>query len=99
MSTQQPPTDPTPKHVACIVLSIVFATMLLFYVVLALRCEQFATRREKAAAIYEAVNDSNPSYNQYKQALGNKSNIVEYEDVMDLKHGGNFTLSNIEQII
>lgn len=58
--------------------------------------EAFATKKEKADAIYMwfASNDS-PTYQTYRRAMDGASNIVEYEDVARLFAAGRGTLPNV----
>lgn len=82
---------------ACFILSIVFLILLLFY---GSTCEGFATRRDKAEAIYKNMEgQSEPMYNDYKKAMGGQSNIVEFEDMLALKRANDFTISSIERRI
>jgi len=85
------------KYIACSILAIVFFIIILFY---STNTEKFATKRDKAEAIYDYMGGRDETlYNDYKKALNGKSNIVEYEDMLSLKRTNNFTVSNIEKSI
>ena len=46
----------------------------------ALQRESFATKCDKASAIYDwFARTPNPTYNDYQRYMGNQSDIVEYE--------------------
>jgi len=61
--------------------------------------ESFATKREKAGAIYNwfAAN-SRPTYTRYKSEMAG-SNVVEYEDVLRLMQDRDLTVASIEKIL
>lgn len=62
--------------------------------------EGFSSRRDKASAIYNWFGaNSTPSYANFRRDMGGKSNIVEYEDVLNLLHKRNMTLSSVESVV
>lgn len=62
--------------------------------------EAFASKREKAETIWKWFKSTkNPTYKEYREALGDKSNIVEYDDVKRLFRERDLTVSDIEEII
>jgi hypothetical protein len=64
------------------------------------RKEPFASKKEKAQTIYDwFINSDSHTYNDYKKNMDNKSNIVEYEDVLRLFQNKNLTLKSVENII
>lgn len=80
--------------IACIAICIV---ALIIYMA---HGEDFATSRDKAEKIHDWFNSTTShNYNSYRKALNDKSNIVEYEDALQLFQTKNLTLSSIEKII
>jgi hypothetical protein len=62
--------------------------------------EGFATKQDKANAIYNWFSGKKtPKYSDYKKALQSKSNIVEYEDVLNLHKQGKLSVDNIAGVI
>lgn len=61
--------------------------------------EGFATRREKAATIYEWFKKNpSPTYTKYKSEFYGNSNVVEYENILNLSQSApNFTLESVEK--
>lgn len=59
--------------------------------------EGFASKREKAAAIFEWFTlNPVPRYTAYKRDLERKSNIVEYAMALQLKKEGGLTTRAVE---
>ncbi len=82
------------KEKVIIILSIIAIAMVAFN-----HCEPFATKREKASAIYDWFNKTpSHSYTDYRDTV-KPSNIVEYEDAMNLFKNKNFTVESIEQTL
>lgn len=76
---------------------IIIAILVLIYI--ATR-ETFTTKREKATAIYDwFARVRVPQYADFRRALGGKSNIVEYEDVLRLFGERNLTVASVESVI
>lgn len=84
------------NHKYCAV--IIILIVLLLVVHLQLRREQFATRREKAMSIYEWFKQTPvPTYTKYKSAMGEHSDVVEYENVLGMMNKTpNFTVESVE---
>jgi hypothetical protein len=62
--------------------------------------EPFTTEKEKARAIYDwFISNPSPQYVTYKSDLSRKSNIVEYEDVLQLAKRGGLTYEAVSRII
>lgn len=62
--------------------------------------EDFSSKNEKTTVIKKWFETNlNPTYTQYKKDIGEKSNIVEYEDALLLYQRDKFTVANIEKII
>jgi len=63
--------------------------------------EGFATKNEKAQAIYDWFRrNPSPEYSTYRRNLSEASNIVEYEDVRGLiKKKPDFTVSDVLSVI
>ena len=62
--------------------------------------ETFANEGEKAEIIYQWFkNNARPTYNKYRADLASGSNIVEYEDAMQLQLNNKLTLDSIKTII
>ena len=58
--------------------------------------EDFATKREKASTIFDWFQSHlNPAYVDYKRDIPD-SNVVEYQDVLDISKSANFTVSSVE---
>ena len=86
------------KHLACIILILVFVIVIMFYV--RISREGFTNKGEKANAIFAwMVDNKNPKYNDYKNNFDGKSDIVEFENVLKLKRSNNFTVNSIEDVI
>jgi hypothetical protein len=83
----------------CMVIGVLFIVALLvtyYYET----TEGFATRREKAEAIWTWFsNNPSPSYNSFRKAMKGESNIVEYEDVKKLFSSGKLNLKNVETLV
>ena len=80
--------------IACIAICIV--AMLIYMA----QSEDFATSRDKAEKINDWFNSTTShNYNSYRKALNDNSNIVEYEDALQLFQTKNLTISSIEKII
>ena len=62
--------------------------------------EQFATKQEKAASIYQwFMHNPAGGYDAYRRDLNRASNIVEYEDAMRLFAGGRASVEAIAAIL
>jgi hypothetical protein len=62
--------------------------------------ESFTTKPMKAKLIYKwFYTHPRPTYYDYRYDLGNISNIVEYEDMIDLVHNGNLNINEIQKYI
>jgi hypothetical protein len=85
-----------PKYIAYLLLTLVF----IIIVVVVNKKEGFATKHDKAEAIFDWMGgSSNPKYVDYKEKFDDKSNIVEFEDVLKLKKSSNFTVASIKNVI
>lgn len=63
--------------------------------------EDFTSKNEKAQAIYDwfTKNNGNPTYANYRTSMQNKSNIVEYEDVLSQHNAQTLTLESVKNVI
>jgi hypothetical protein len=62
--------------------------------------EGFANKQEKSAAIVNWFdNNPKPSYTKFRRDLGGKSNIVEYEDALGLRHYGKLSVEKLKKIL
>ncbi len=64
--------------------------------------ESFTTRQTKAQAIYGWFKDKpvdDLTYRDYKRHMDNRSNIVEYEDVLRLAHDGRLSVAAIMSVV
>jgi hypothetical protein len=69
------------------VISLIVALSVVLCLITCSRKEGFATRQDKAQAIHSwFTNTPVHTYTSYKRAMGGASNIVEYEDVLNLFH-------------
>jgi hypothetical protein len=83
------------RYAAVIILTIV----MLILVTCAHFREGFATGDDKAQAIVQwFTSNPSPSYSKYKSDLA-ESNIVEYEDALKLRSGGNLTVKSIGRVL
>lgn len=86
--------DPKLQCVIILIIAIIVIYMA-FY-----RSEGFATKQEKATAIYNWFSTTNkPNYTSYRKALNDESNIIEYDDVMNLFRKKDLTISAVKDII
>jgi hypothetical protein len=61
--------------------------------------EGFATKENKGKVIYNWFAQNNdPSYTNYKKEVP-EPNIVEYEDILNLKQRGNFNLGQVIKLL
>lgn len=62
--------------------------------------ESFTSKEEKSMALFNWFSTvRNPTYAQFRRDLNDKSNIVEYEDILTLKQNGNLSLNSIKKVI
>ncbi len=62
--------------------------------------EAFASKNTKAQMIYDWFKaNPAPAYIDYKHHMGLRSNIVEYEDVLNLMHSGKLSVASVAAII
>ena len=81
-------------------LVILALVIVLTIIIMYLRREGFANKREKAHKIHDWFsNNENHSYAKFRRDLNRESNIVEYEDVKKLFEGKNFTVESVESVI
>lgn len=86
------------RYIAIIILTLMLIGFIVFYDITG--NENFANKQEKASTILEWwKKQTKPSYERYKQDLNRESNIVEYEDAMDLFKKNNLTLATITNIV
>ncbi len=77
---------------------LVFMAMVLIY--MQSQNEQFANRGEKAATIYDwFIKNGSHTYDKYRRDMNRRSNIVEYEDVLNLFANRNLTIDNVKKVI
>jgi len=75
---------------------IVLITVMILIVTRITGEEAFASKTTKAQAIYDWFKDNSaPAYIDYKHYMGMRSNIVEYEDVLNLVHSGELTIDSV----
>lgn len=87
------------KHQSIFIISLLALSLMLIYY-LHVPKEYFATKRTKAQAIYDWFqNNPQPAYVNYRRDLSGASNIVEYEDVLNLFQNRNLTVDSVEKII
>lgn len=78
----------------------VFILILVIVAIFVAASEGFASRQEKARAIFDWLT-SNPAgtYAQYRAALARRSNIYEYESLRQLQRLGKLSYENVVAIV
>ncbi len=62
--------------------------------------ESFANNTEKKQSILDWFNNNDSkSYTKYRSDLDGKSNIVEYEDAMNLFYDKNLTMTSLDTVV
>ena len=86
---------------AKIAIIVILLTLLIVGIKLRKRLsESFATRADKAAAIYKWFSENKDySYAKYKSAMRGQSNIVEYEDILRQTYAGKLTYDIVYDLV
>jgi hypothetical protein len=64
------------------------------------RTEEFTSKYDKARVIYDWFKaNATPTYIDYRAHMGARSNIVEYEDVLELVRNGGLSIDTIKTIL
>ncbi len=88
------------EKLICIIAVLLITIVLLICLVRAQSLAAFASKQDKAEAIYEWFKStSEPAYIDYKAHMGLRSNIVEYEDALGLRHAGRLTIDAIKAVL
>ncbi len=83
------------------IVAVLLITIVLIICLLRIQStEAFASKQDKAEAIYNWFKATNePAYIDYKTHMGLRSNIVEYEDALGLRHAGRLTVDAIKAVL
>ncbi len=81
-------------------LAVIGILTIFLLVLLNASSEQFATKEEKATALYNWFkNERSPTYISFRKAFNDRSNIVEYEHLLALAKSGKLTLGAVRAAI
>lgn len=83
-------------HAALLLTCVLLLVVLIYYKTK----EEFSTKREKAQSIYDWFRKNPaPDYANYKKEFGAESNVVEYEDALQLLKGRQLTAEKLEKTL